>query len=317
MRFSNLLDMGKTFVLNDETVINSFGFRLLNSGGEFRRFRENPVMLFNHDPDKLIGKWENFRIEGSKILADAVFDTEDQEAQLYEGKVDRGFLKGCSAGIRIINAELIEMPDLGLVPVVDKWELMEASITPVPSNEGSIRLYDKRGMLMADTEVRLSIDQIISKSDKRMEKIRLTKEAANVLGLAGHELNDGAELSAAIMELAAAKEQAEKELKTFVKARATALVDNAVKEGRLSADKKDSFLKLAETDYEQAEDLLSAMPAKVTLSGRVKELNGTQGEAGRENWDYLKWVKEDPKGLARMKIDDPERFETLRASYSK
>jgi hypothetical protein len=250
-------------------------------------------------------------------MADPVFDVDDTESKHYEGKVERGFLKGCSMGIQILNAEIVDLPGKGLVPVVTDWELMEVSVTPVPSNGNSVHLYSEKGELLSShTEVQLSIDKFIKKTEQ-MEKILISKDAAKILKLNSHELTDGTELSAAIMELSAKKEKAETDISTILKGRATALVDNAIKEGRLSADKKDSFVKLAETDFTQAEDLISSMPAKQTLTGKVKEMNGSGGNAGREDWNYLKWTKEDPKGLAKMMKEEPERFETLRATYSK
>ena len=62
-----------TFVLHDETV-NTYGFRMLTSGANLEEFRKNPVILLNHKDWELpIGRWENIRIEGTQILADALF----------------------------------------------------------------------------------------------------------------------------------------------------------------------------------------------------------------------------------------------------
>ncbi|MFU8843492.1 MAG: HK97 family phage prohead protease [Bacteroidales bacterium] len=309
--------MAKPFIFNDESKVNSYGFVVRNAGGKFDRFKENPVMLYDHDTGKLIGRWENLRVEGTRLVAEPVFDTEDTDAKVYEGKVERGFLKGCSMGISIHNAEIINVPGKGLVKAVTEWELMEGTLTPVPSNGNSLLLYSEKGeLLKSRADVQLSIDKFINKPEK-MDKISISKDAAKLLNLSSHELENGNELSAAIVELSGRAEKAEKDLKTFITARATNLVDTAIKEGRLSADKKDSFVKLAESDFKQAEDLISAMPGKQTLSGKVREMNGTKGEAGRDDWNYLKWAREDPKGLAKMRSEEPERFEALRASYSK
>ena len=32
----------------------------------------------------------------------------------------------------------------------------------------------------------------------------------------------------------------------------------------------------------------------------------------RKDWTYLKWAKEDPEGLKKMKAEDPEAFEELK-----
>ena len=72
---------------------------MLTSGADLSVFENNPVMLLNHDDWELpIGRWENIRIEGTLILADAVFDEDDERAADVMGKVDRGFLRAASIG---------------------------------------------------------------------------------------------------------------------------------------------------------------------------------------------------------------------------
>jgi HK97 family phage prohead protease len=310
--------MEKPFVLNDETRLNSYGFVVMNSGGRFERFNDNPVMLYDHNTDKLIGRWDGLKVEGARLTATPVFDDDDDAAKQVKGKVERGFMRGCSMGIRIMNAAMKDI-DGKQVPAVTEWELMEASLTAIPSNGLSLRLYSEKGELIASgKEVQLSIDKFIHKFNQMdTTKFSITKDAATALSLGSHELTDGHELSAAIVALSERAKKAEADLQTYLKARAAGLVDNAIKEGRLTADKKEAFLKMAESDYKQAEDIISALPAKQTLSGKVRELNGTAGTADREDWNYLKWAKEDPKGLAKMRAEEPERFETLRATYNK
>ena len=53
------------FILNDESVVNSHGFVLLNAAGRFERYNANPVMLFNHEGTNLIGQMTPLRTDGS------------------------------------------------------------------------------------------------------------------------------------------------------------------------------------------------------------------------------------------------------------
>ena len=156
-----------------------------------------------------------------------------------------------------------------------------------------------------------------------MEKkeIKLSVDAAKVLGL-GIE-PEPIELNAAIMELSGklslattAKEKAEKTLNDHNEALANELVNLAVKEGRITADRKESFTKLAINDYKQAKDLLESMPAKETLSTKLKK-DGDKTPAGREDWNYMKWLKEDAVGLKAMEINDNAKFLELKANYKK
>ena len=64
---------------------------MLTSGADLSVFENNPVMLLNHDDwDLPIGRWENIRIEGTRILADAVFDEDDERPPLSWAKWSAG-----------------------------------------------------------------------------------------------------------------------------------------------------------------------------------------------------------------------------------
>ena len=116
------------------------------------------------------------------------------------------------------------------------------------------------------------------------------------------------------MKLAAEKKTAEDALKAHLTAQATTLVEGAITEGRLTADKKESFLKLAESDLAQAKDLISAMPVKTVLSAQVKPAGDPKAE-DRTSWDYMKWSKEDPRGLQKLAAEKPQEFEALKKAY--
>ncbi len=58
---------------------------------------------------------------------------------------------------------------------------------------------------------------------------------------------------------------------------------------------------------------MEAIPAKESLSAKVTHPTGKPDiGAERKDWTYLKWAKEDPEGLMRLKADDPEAFEELK-----
>lgn len=298
----------KSFILNDETVENSHGFILLNAGGKLDRFKANPVMFYNHDDDELpIGNWDNLRVEGKQLLADPVFDESDEEAKRVSGKVERGFLKGASIGLRILKAEFIADK-----LYVTEWEMIEASVVNIPSNKSSLRLYSKEGVLLkSPEEIKTNLNLFINKTPDNMEKIKLSAKALTALSL--DENADPEAVSAAIEKLHERAEKAETKLAADKKQAAENLVNAAIAEGKLTADKKESFVALATADFAQAQSIIGAIPAKKELSKEVK--TGTGSKEDRSGWTYLKWSKEDPKGLAKMKTDDPTAFAELTAPY--
>jgi HK97 family phage prohead protease len=138
------------FTVHDESL-NSHGFRMLTSGAILSVFRENPVMLLNHnDWETPVGRWENIRTEGPRILADAVFDEGDETGAKIMGKVERGFLKACSVGARVIATS--SDPSLMLpgqqYPTVTEWELREISVCTIGANHNALALYDMNDNLI-------------------------------------------------------------------------------------------------------------------------------------------------------------------------
>ena len=320
------------FVLNDETKKNSHGFYLVNAGGRLERFNDNPVMLDHHNLEKLIGKWHNPRVDGSKLIADADFDEGTPLGAERKGQVERGYLKGASPGILPLVAEYRDDLVTGGVDLfVTEWELIEGSVASVPSNAGALtlKIYGQDQQPIPDEQVKLHLDKIVKLSAeskapditnkiKRMEKITLTAEAFVALGIS--ENADSTAISAAIVKLqkdnaasTAEVERLKTEAKTQAQAAAAEMVELAIREGRITADKKEVFLSLATENPVLAKQTIEALPKKVSLSAQI---SGIQTDAviptDRKGWTHLQWLKEDPQGLERIKADHPEAFEEIK-----
>ena len=65
--------MATSFVLSDGRIVNNHGFRIDLRGVNLDRFKANPVMLYQHDIERIIGRWDNIRVEDNRLMADAVF----------------------------------------------------------------------------------------------------------------------------------------------------------------------------------------------------------------------------------------------------
>ncbi len=268
-----------TFVINDETKINSYGFRTRNSGIDLERFNSNPVMLDGHYASNwaVVGKWLNVRIKGSQLLADSEFDSEDDDAKKLEGKVDRGYIKACSMGITFDREKMVLAPD-GKYELTES-ELFEVSIVAIPSNANAIRLYAAGGELIPENEVRLSISklttEIINHTEIQMEKITLSPAALVALGMQTSP-ETGEALSLAIdgmfkqiTTLTKEKNDLQAKFDLHAKTQAEALVDGAILKGQLTADVKESFVTMAMDNYALAAKVIGSMPAKTTLSDTV------------------------------------------------
>lgn len=129
-----------TFVLSDEGV-NSFGFIVRTNGIDLERFKKNPVMLHMHERESgVIGRWDNIRIEGVQLLADAVFDENDPIGAMVKRKVEGGFIRSVSIGIADVVKETVND-----IETVKSCVLEEVSIVDIPSNQNAVKLRKKGG----------------------------------------------------------------------------------------------------------------------------------------------------------------------------
>lgn len=143
------------FIFNDESTINSYGFKILTQGISMNRFELNPIMLDQHTNSNtaVIGKWiDNKKVNGL-LIGKPIFDIHDQNANNIKGKVERGFINSTSMGISFDKSDFLL---LNGTLTLTKCELYEVSIVAVPSNASAtaVRLYASNGRLMADDEIK-------------------------------------------------------------------------------------------------------------------------------------------------------------------
>lgn len=275
------------FVLNDETKINQFGFRVKNSGLDLTRLKANPVVLDGHINSNwaVIGRLEDFNFEGSLLTAYVVFDEEDARAKEIAGKVERGFLRGCSLGLDPYNmSNFVEAPD-GVYELI-KSEALELSIVAIPNNANAlnVKLYaatenNIRELLSNEvSEILLSAGEI-SKfiNHNTMKKILLTLSAVQALGLPGNTLEHEENLvNEAIIKLKsdldAANQKVEgfKQLEAEKKAKLSAdTVDADIKAGKIDATKRADFIKLHSEFPDLYKSTVTEKPVKTNLAGQV------------------------------------------------
>lgn len=305
----------KHFVLNDQKLINSYNFYLLNSGARMERFSSNAPMLDNHSSDRLIGRWSDIKFEGDQMLAMPDFDEGIELGRERKGQVERDYLKGASLGIIIHNAEWrMDIDGIERLYVTD-WEPFEASVTPIPSNAGALSLmvYDTSGKPISEKQVQLHIETLTiikptENNEKSMEKVTLTADALAKLGLA--ESADQVAVSAAVVKMATRVAELETQIADQQTKRATDMVTLAVTDGRITADKKEAFIKLAMADFESTQSALETMPKKASLSGSVTK--GTMAP-DRSTWTLSQWLKNDPAELHRIKSEEPDTLKAILA----
>jgi len=298
----------KSFVLSDETV-NTYGFRVLMDGADIEQFRRNPVMFYNHDEWSVpIGRWDNVRIEDGKLLADPVFDMQDENARKIAGKVERGFLRMASIGFRVVETSDDPMKVLPgqKLPTVTKWQLREASIVGIGANHNALRLYDENDQPLSEEQILKLFDNNFGTHDnvsRITNQKKMKNEIFKMLDLTENstdeQLHDAVKtLMDKMKELAdenkRLKDEAEARAKADAEARnneAVRLVDEAVKDGRLNAEGKENFLKFFASDFESAQKALSNIPkrtsVKSVLDSQAQEGNKELADMVNKTWDEL------------------------------
>lgn len=319
----------KTFVLTDESL-NSYGFWLPLSGAVLDQFKKNPVMLWMHNrawrgtKDEVlpIGRWDNIRIKGKELLADSIFDDNDDFAVSIGDKVENNFLRMASCGIRIIETssdpKWLKPGQTCETPI--KWALKEGSICDIGSNDNSLALvfYDENDEIikLADDGSGLPLKKLTdSQSDtpkkRNMKKIalffKLLEEATEDQVLAAVQgLQDKLTLAEGAKTTAETKladyEKKEKDLK---KTEVTTLLDAAVKSGQINADARKHWENLFDKDHDSAKVTLTAIP----MRRKVKDLLIDEKDVSEKEREVLAKLSFD-------EIDKQGKLKTLKENFN-
>ena len=317
-----------TFILSDQTK-NQYGFVVLTAGINLDRFKQNPVMLYNHENDSEdvlpIGRWENIRVEGGKLMADPVFDGEDDFAVKIEKKVAGGFIKGASIWVDFNEEDVkLNVPGYEGVPVVVKSELMEGSIVPVPNNKNSIKLMAGGKALDEELATKLS-----AKQNNENEKMKNILVFAATLGLKLAAEASEEHVAEALKAKFAAVENENATLKAKLDelngklaaeqdAKIDSLIDGAVVSKKLAAEQKDYYKKLAKADFESTKAIIDSMVPHTSITEMLGAGgNGKNGETknpfeGKGFKDLMKF-NEGSDYLAKLRAGTAEQ----KAEYKK
>ena len=304
----------KTFVLHDSSV-NTYGFRMMTGGCDLSEFRKNPIMLFNHnDWEMPIGRWDNIRVEGDRILADADFDLEDERGREIARKVESGYLSACSVGAWV--SETSSDPALMLEgqsgATVTSWTLREASICNIGANHNALVLYDAMGAKVQEADY----STVLELCDGHQEQtpiitpniIKIMKdEIAKVLGLS--ESTEESALIAAVSKLRDELKGYRQREAEALHTEAVALTDEAIREGRLDASAREATLRLFAADHESAKAMLTALPRPANVEEAIRTASDDRTDALRKlaakSWDEL-----DRSGqLETLRDGDPDAYE--------
>lgn len=309
----------KEAIISTERV-NSYGSRVITAGIDYSQYEKNPVLLYMHrrgrKEDMPIGIMTNIRKENGILYGTPKFDDDTEDERNISKKWDRGTLRMLSAGLDVLEwSEAPEMLMAGQTrPTVTKSKLIEVSVVDIGSNDDALQVglyHDGKLLTLAAGEESDHLP-LLSKggepekesapttdeqtpnnnSNNNMEKILLK------LGLAPGATED---------EAVAAIGRLQEEKDTMRLARITDSVETAIKERRITADKKEKYLNLGK---QIGLDGLNALFADMTPAQKpldlVKPAGG--GNGGAVN---LTWATATADQLADLRDNNREEYVRL------
>ena len=297
--------------------LNSYGTRVLTSGMDVEQYRRNPVLLYMHERGNVIGYVKDLKVENGEVTGEPVFDEVTELSRRCKQQFEFGSLRMVSAGLDIL--ELSEERSL-LVPgqtrpTITKSKLSEVSVVDIGANDDALVLKKDGKPITPGRDGWCPLPELTNhthlKPTVEMEK----KIIAQQLGLP--ETATDAEISERLGELKSASEanaELRKENAALRLASITSLVEQAIGEQRLPADKKQHFIDLGKrVGAEELETILAAMSPQVRLS-TVLGQRGTVKTAVGATYTKLSEVPCDR--LAELREEQPEEYKRLyKAEY--
>lgn len=312
--------MTHKFIINDENIVNEYGYRVMTDGIDTKQFMRNPVVLYMHTRgtkgNEVIGRVIKLEKQKGQLIAEVEFDTEDKFAKKIAGKVERGFIKMSSIGADVIatSSDKKDVLKGQIFETVTKSKLVELSIVDIGANDNALKL---------------------NKGNKRIKLNRIKTENMSIktiaLALGMSEDTKENDVLAQVQKIKLAKDKAEQRVAELEKkqkdtetAEATALVDKAIELGLIPEALKASQLNAFATDFDNQKVTLSKL---IEDKEKENDLNGRNetiktiilNKSGKKgvtlSFDYLQ--KNDPEKLREIRNNQPEEYARLAKDYAK
>lgn len=319
-------------VIISTSGLNCYGGRVLTSGIDLTQFQKNPLLLWMHrrsfDRDAMpIGRIDNLRTDGDRLIGTPVFDQNDEFAKKIESKWENGFLRMASAGIEII--ETSDAPEHLLQGqtrrTITRCRLEEVSIVDMGGNDEALQLYDRSGKVLklAAGEDNDALPLLApekkddpsgtapdGKADNQTNKLTqsMNKKILQLLGL-----SETATEQEAVGALRLLKEKADK-VEMLQLASITAVVDGAIAEKRITADKKEHFVNIGKAAG--IDSLRTTLSLMQPVRKPTEVIHQTDAPRDDEPKTYAKLSDVPANQLEKLREERPQDYERLyKAEY--
>lgn len=205
----------------------------------------------------------------------------------------------------------------------DNWfsaqeALTEGLVSEIIESDDNIEHFEPQQLTSREAYYRIAA-QLTSKNQNNYTMKKPLIEALKLVGVT-EQSSDTAIIEAVqsqmrdIRDQLANEQQAHQASKQNLKAQFASVVgpmlDQAVKQGKITAEQKPTYQSIAEASgIEALNTVLGNLGARQPIYGGVA--HGKQNPSDRLGWDFDKWQGEDPRGFEALSQSDPETFEQI------
>lgn len=269
--------MKQTFVVSDESV-NSYGLIVKTDGIDTSRFLKNPIMLYGHDRDNVIGYWENIQIKDGVMYADGVFDTDTEFSADIARKVEKGFLKATSLGIDVLESD---------DKFIYKSELHEISIVPIGANSNTLKMYSKPELL---------------KLNFKLNTVDLKQSIIAMLGLDSKATDE--EILKEVETLLNVKKDAEDQKEEQIQQE----LQLALGSRKIDHSTLPHFQKLLRSDFMAGKAILDSLQGKKSIFEQIVAPGSTQSNLSKQHKPKTQWDLNDYRKFAPNELKNNPRL---------
>lgn len=317
------------------------------AGVNMDRFNSNPTMLYNHNYDKIIGKWGDIAISEDSIVATPDFDT-DESSVTYRNKFEKGSLKGASIGIEVLDYEIVDE-----VLVIQNSILLEASLTPVPADpkalkqvklsyqgkniknfnqmianktvteevavvkEGEVSIVEEQEAVIVEEVVIEATEDTVEVVEEVTEDVVVAESTdvgspeltTNVVELSKEVVEDDGK-DRLISELQAKIAELSKKLEVIELAKKEAAIATAVAAGKIAEESKSVYMDFT---YDKLVTLLDSIKTSnvINLSKELRSKRNTDVDVKTYDW----YLVNDKPALFNLERSNPTLFAELQKAY--
>ena len=278
--------------LTDDSL-NSHGSRVLTAGCDTGQYEKNPVLLYMHERGKVIGTMTDIRVEKGEITGIPVFDEATELSRQCKKQWEFGSLRMVSIGIDVL--EMSDRPEHLVAgqtaPTVTRSKIFEVSVVDIGANDNAIVMRHEGKQITLGRDSENPLPRLNNKPQNQQSQMELKTTAAEA-------------------------EQLKKDKSALELAQVTNAVDLAIKENRLTADKKEHFIELGKSvGIESLKTTLDAMSPRARLSKTVNPSGGS-APAPFGTKTYSKFSEVPAEELLKMRENDPDEYRRLyKAEY--